>query len=180
MLEKDTLASQGFDNWNKRDFTTFIKGCEKYGRKEEAQIAAEMEGKSLADVKEYCQTFWARYTEILGHEKIIENIERGEAKLAKNAEMQDHLLQKVNSYRNPLAQLRIQYTQNKGKHWTEEEDRFLVNSFHPDHEIFSSLIHRLSSLLSLVMAAKMFMISSAGRFARPTCLNSTFTSSRVR
>jgi SWI/SNF-related matrix-associated actin-dependent regulator of chromatin subfamily A member 5 len=28
--EKEDLMKQGFENWNKRDFTQFIKACEKY------------------------------------------------------------------------------------------------------------------------------------------------------
>lgn len=31
-------------------------------------------------------------------------------------------------YKSPFHQLRIQYGTNKGKNYTEEEDRFLVNN----------------------------------------------------
>ena len=36
----------------------------------------------------------------------------------------------MNRYRAPFHQLRIQYGTNKGKNYTEEEDRFLVCMLH--------------------------------------------------
>lgn len=57
---------QGFENWSKRDFISFYKACEKFGRKNVVEIAAEIEGKTLVEIKEYSKIFWKRYTEIAG------------------------------------------------------------------------------------------------------------------
>jgi len=47
--------------------------------------------------------------------------------LKRKEEIQNHLTSKVERYKNPLQQLKFSYGQNKGKNYTEEEDRFLVS-----------------------------------------------------
>ncbi|KAL0193719.1 hypothetical protein M9458_012015, partial [Cirrhinus mrigala] len=51
--EKEKLLTQGFTNWNKRDFNQFIKANEKYGRDDIDNIAREVEGKTPEEVMEY-------------------------------------------------------------------------------------------------------------------------------
>lgn len=40
------------------------------------------------------------------------------------------LIQQMSRYRAPFHQLRLSYGNNKGKNYTEEEDRFLVCMLH--------------------------------------------------
>lgn len=62
------------------------------------------------------------------HEKFIQNIERGEQKIARREEMIAALAQKVEqAQKDPFKNLKINYGANKGKTYTEEEDIFLVN-----------------------------------------------------
>jgi len=61
------------------------------------------------------------------YERIISTIEKGEAKLRKIQEIQEQLTAKVSQHRLPLQQLKISYSQSKGKNYTEDEDRFLVS-----------------------------------------------------
>jgi SWI/SNF-related matrix-associated actin-dependent regulator of chromatin subfamily A member 5 len=63
---------------------------------------------------------------LVDHEKIINNIEKGESRLRKQMEIQQHLTFKVKEHKLPLEQLRIVYGPSRGKQWTEEEDRFLL------------------------------------------------------
>lgn len=60
------LFPQGFPTWSKRDFNTFIRACEKYGRNDIASIASEMEGKTDEEVERYAQVFKERYKELNG------------------------------------------------------------------------------------------------------------------
>jgi len=60
------------------------------------------------------------------YEKVITAIEKGEAKIKRREDVQRHIEAKVAHYRQPLQQLKIVYNQNKGKSYTDEEDRFLV------------------------------------------------------
>lgn len=64
--EKEELSTQGFANWQRRDFHHFIRANEKYGRDKYAEIAEEIGTKTAKEVKEYAKVFWERYEEIDG------------------------------------------------------------------------------------------------------------------
>lgn len=57
-------------------------------------------------------------------------IEKGEQKIQRRALIRKALDAKIARYRAPFHQLRIAYGTNKGKNYTEEEDRFLVCMLH--------------------------------------------------
>lgn len=128
--EKEDLLKQGFVEWNKRDFNQFIKANEKYGRDDIDKISREIEGKSPEEVIEYSRVFWERCNELQDIEKLVAQIERGEAKIQRRISIKKALDSKMLRYRAPFHQLRIQYGTNKGKNYTEEEDRFLICMLH--------------------------------------------------
>ena len=126
--EKDTLADEGFGDWNKRDFQQFINGSAKYGRTSYDSIALEVDSKDPSEIKDYAKVFWKRYREIANWEKHVSAIKEGEQKTQRIAEQGDLLRKKMRMYRVPLQQLKLNYTvstTNK-KVYTEEEDRFLL------------------------------------------------------
>lgn len=129
IAEKEELLTQGF-NWSKRDFNQFIKACEKYGRNDIDNISKDVEGKTPEEVREYMEVFWERNQELQDIERIMGQIERGEAKIQRKIGIKRALDSKMARYRAPFHQLRIAYGTNKGKNWTEEEDRFLVCMLH--------------------------------------------------
>lgn len=129
-IEKERLLTQGFTNWTKRDFNQFIKGNEKYGRDDIENIAKEVEGKTRDEVMEYSAVFWDRCHELQDIDRIMAQIERGEAKIQRRASIKKALDAKMARYRAPFHQLRIAYGTNKGKNYIEEEDRFLVCMLH--------------------------------------------------
>ena len=55
---------------------------------------------------------------------------KGEAKIQRRGLIKKALDAKIARYRAPFHQLRIAYGTNKGKNYTEEEDRFLVCMLH--------------------------------------------------
>ncbi|XP_058631128.1 probable global transcription activator SNF2L1 isoform X3 [Onychostoma macrolepis] len=128
--EKEKLLTQGFTNWNKRDFNQFIKANEKCGRDDIDNIAREVEGKTPEEVMEYSAVFWERCNELQDIEKIMAQIERGEARIQRRISIKKALDAKIARYKAPFHQLRIQYGTNKGKNYTEEEDRFLICMLH--------------------------------------------------
>lgn len=130
IAEKESLLTQGFTNWTKRDFNQFIKANEKYGRDDIENIAKEVEGKTPEEVMEYSAVFWERCHELQDIERIMAQIERGETKIQRRASIKKALDGKMSRYRAPFHQLRIAYGNNKGKNYTEEEDRFLVCRLH--------------------------------------------------
>ncbi|XP_039720869.1 SWI/SNF-related matrix-associated actin-dependent regulator of chromatin subfamily A member 1 isoform X6 [Pteropus medius] len=128
--EKEKLLTQGFTNWTKRDFNQFVKANEKYGRDDIDNIAREVEGKSPEEVIEYSAVFWERCSELQDIEKIMAQIERGEARIQRRISIKKALDAKIARYKAPFHQLRIQYGTSKGKNYTEEEDRFLICMLH--------------------------------------------------
>ena len=130
VAEKESLLTCGFTNWTKRDFNQFIKANEKYGRDDIDNIAKDVEGKTPEEVMEYSTVFWERCHELQDIDRIMGQIERGEAKIQRRAGIKKALDAKMGRYRAPFHQLRISYGTNKGKNYIEEEDRFLVCMLH--------------------------------------------------
>nr|KAG5698524.1 hypothetical protein BaRGS_023227 [Batillaria attramentaria] len=130
LAEKEDLLKEGFTNWTKRDFQQFIKANEKFGRDDLDSIAREVEGKTPEEVIQYSTVFWDRCNELQDIERIMAQIERGEARIQRRISIKKALDAKMARYRAPFHQLRIQYGTNKGKNYTEEEDRFLVCMLH--------------------------------------------------
>lgn len=130
LTEKEKLLTQGFTNWTKRDFNQFIKANEKYGRDDIDNISKDVEGKTPDEVRQYNRVFWDRCHELQDIDRIMAQIERGEAKIQRRASIKKALDAKMARYRAPFHQLRIAYGTNKGKNFIEEEDRFLVCMLH--------------------------------------------------
>lgn len=112
-----------------------------------------MEGKAEEDVYRYAKVFKERYKELNGaciaasfcvllflmssksdliqfaftdYDRIIKNIEKGEARISRKEEIMQAIAKKMSRYQNPWHELKIQYGQNKGKLYNEECDRFMV------------------------------------------------------
>ncbi|CBI26103.3 hypothetical protein VitviT2T_006364 [Vitis vinifera] len=128
--EKERLLEEGFSSWSRRDFNTFIRACEKYGRNDVKSIASEMEGKTEEEVERYAKAFKERYKELNDYDRIIKNIERGEARISRKDEIMKAIGKKLDRYKNPWLELKIQYGQNKGKLYNEECDRFMICMVH--------------------------------------------------
>merc|ERR1711976_436206 len=129
-IEKEDLLKEGYSNWSKRDFNQFIRLNEKYGRDDIENICGEVEGKSVEEVKDYAKVFWERCNELQDCDRIMASIEKGEPRIQRRALIKKALDAKIARYKAPFHQLRIAYGTNKGKNYTEEEDRFLVCMLH--------------------------------------------------
>ncbi|WVZ13083.1 hypothetical protein V8G54_017613 [Vigna mungo] len=128
--EKEQLLEEGFSSWSRKDFNAFIRACEKYGRNDIKSIASEMEGKTQEEVERYAKVFRERYRELNDYDRIIKNIERGEARITRKDEIMKAIGKKLDRYKNPWLELKIQYGQNKGKLYNEECDRFMICMIH--------------------------------------------------
>ncbi|KAK8019400.1 chromatin remodelling complex atpase chain isw1 [Apiospora arundinis] len=126
--EKAKLSTQGFGDWNRRDFQQFINGSAKYGKNSYEKMADEVDSKSPAEIKAFAKVFWQRYTEVADYNKYLQVIETGEERRSKTQHQRNMLRKKMQQYRVPLQQMKVNYsvsTTNK-KVYTEEEDRFLL------------------------------------------------------
>ena len=95
ITEKESLLTQGFTTWSKRDFNQFIKATEKHGRDDYENIAKEVEGKTPEEVMEYNSVFWERCHELQDIDRIMAQIERGEAKIQRRASIKRALDSKM-------------------------------------------------------------------------------------
>ena len=77
-----------------------------------------MEGKTEAEVSKYSKKFWKNYTDLADAERIIKNIERGELRIKRQQDIMSALAAKLDRYKNPWQELRLQYGANKGKVYT--------------------------------------------------------------
>jgi len=126
--KKAIMSEQGFGHWNRRDFQQFINGSAKHGRHNYGLIADEVDGKVEKEVREYAKVFWQKHRDTQDYLKYIGTIEAGEERARKLSHQRRMLKKKMEMYRVPLQQLKLNYsvsTTNK-KVYTEEEDRFLL------------------------------------------------------
>lgn len=129
LAKKEALATEGFADWNRREFQAFVRGCERYGRHDIPMILEEIGNtKTEREVKAYSKVFWERQTDLNDAEKILQRIEEGEKKREKVSKTEAMLKRKIGLYRLPQQQLKINYGNGtaKGKGWSEDEDRFLL------------------------------------------------------
>jgi superfamily II DNA or RNA helicase len=120
---KERLWAQGFPSWGKKDLQTFVKACERHGRDDLEAIAGELPDKPLAEVARYAGVFWQRYSELAEHQRYLQNIERGEQRLAKMAKVRRLLRSKLRN-----ARLQLDYAGNPGRHYTHDEDLFILRT----------------------------------------------------
>lgn len=101
---------------------------EKYGRNDPKVISetASETGKTLDEVKLYYDTFWKKYKKINDYKKIIDRIEKGEQKIERKVKTEAILLNRITNNPDPLRTLAIPYGTQKGKYYTEDNDRFLL------------------------------------------------------
>uniref|UniRef100_A0A1I7YKB3 SANT domain-containing protein n=1 Tax=Steinernema glaseri TaxID=37863 RepID=A0A1I7YKB3_9BILA len=130
LKERNQLLNKGFVNWARRDFLQFVRASEKYGRKDLKSIAEEVDSKTYEEVVEYAKVFWARQRDLNENEKAIAQIEKGEARIARKINVRKALDVKIAKYKAPYHQLRLSYGTNKGKSYSEAEDRFLMCELH--------------------------------------------------
>ncbi len=64
--EKESLADQGFPDWQRRHFQSFIKACERFGRTALDRVAGEISDKTEDEVRAYAKVFFKRVGELKG------------------------------------------------------------------------------------------------------------------
>ncbi|EAL17685.1 hypothetical protein CNBL2000 [Cryptococcus deneoformans B-3501A] len=130
VAEKETLVGEGFHDWQRRHFQSFIRALEKYGRDDLEKVVTDVADRTEDEVREYAAVFFERYKELKDWERIMDRIRAGEEKIKEQQDRIDVLHRKIKATRFPLQELKIVYGQNKGKAYSDEEDRFLLVRMH--------------------------------------------------
>ena len=137
---KKKLLEEGFGDWTRKDFRSFTLALEQFGRKDRdavcRQVAHET-GKGEGDVERYLDAFnRCAASQLAEYAKVMEKVERGEKKIARQTEIAEALSAKVSrAGADAFQTLTVNYTAGggggaRGKIWTEDEDAFLVCMMH--------------------------------------------------
>ena len=121
--KRDELLEQGFRDWSKREFNSFIKGCENFGRNNFDKIAEEISTKTVEEVKEYSSVFWEKVEILPNAKELVDKIEQGE----KDLERLIHINNVLESKRKRIESgesLFVDYESNQK--FNENEDVFLA------------------------------------------------------
>ena len=126
---KAELYEQGFPDWHKKDFQTFIRGCERFGRKDCLQPVADELGRPLDQVEKYSKAFWKNIDLLPDAAKIVAGIQKGEQRIERSKQVQKLLAAFIRQ--NPASQLlAINYYGSKSRNYTPMEDDFLIRQVH--------------------------------------------------
>ncbi|KAL7436596.1 hypothetical protein ACHAXM_005269 [Skeletonema potamos] len=96
--EKEKLLSEGFADWNKKDFKIFCNALEKHGRYKLENILEDVvseTGKDENDIKQYYVAFWLHYRRLSDWQKIIDRIEKGERKVIRLRDIREIIQEKI-------------------------------------------------------------------------------------
>lgn len=100
--EKSQLLEEGFATWRRADLTAFLSALVKHGRDNLAAIAAEVPGKSEAEVLAYAKTFFEKAPSCVPEwPRALRRLERTEARLADQRRMERAVAVKARA-RRPL------------------------------------------------------------------------------
>ncbi|KAF7684114.1 putative global transcription activator SNF2L1 [Astathelohania contejeani] len=127
--KKLLLYKQGFINWTKKDYMSYIKACEKYGKDNEDKIVEAMNNKDEDEVRNYHKVFWERVDELTDAEKIISMIKRREEKNKKQMKIKE-ILSKLFCDDN-WKDIKISYTTStKSKQFSDLADKYLLFKYY--------------------------------------------------
>jgi SWI/SNF-related matrix-associated actin-dependent regulator of chromatin subfamily A member 5 len=127
--EKEILLSEGFSDWNRHDYSQFVKASAKYGRIAIDKIANEVRKPENAIVK-FSDAFWgetgkARISE-MEYDRVVKLIEKGEKKIAEIKSLERATGVLIHHFDSPWRELEFVHVNCKDKMFTAEEDRHLL------------------------------------------------------
>ncbi len=128
--EKARLLSEGFADWSRHHYSSFVKASAKYGRSNYVKIAADV-GKPVSAVKTYSEAFWSddfgkkRFSHH-EHDRVVKIIEKGERKIDEIKGLQRGTKVLISLFENPWVELQFTHVNCKDKKFTVDEDRYLL------------------------------------------------------
>lgn len=98
LAEKQKLLAEGFPDWSRKDYKSFVTSVERHGRYNLRNIIADVVeecGKEEKEIKKYFVAFWTTYRRIGEWPKVLERIEKGEKKILRLRQIRDSIQEKV-------------------------------------------------------------------------------------
>lgn len=125
--EMNKILATGFPKWEKKDYESFTKTIDKFGRNCLDNLAEEFINKTIHEIKDYYDAFWENINDLPDGPKLLRNIEKRE-KSEKLKELSNTVIsKKVNQANEVYENIKILYPNNsKQSEFSIEEDQFLV------------------------------------------------------
>lgn len=130
LVLKKRLLAEGFADWHRYHYASFVKSSARHGRDNYAKIAADV-GKPVSAVRTYALAFWdeefgrKRFSEH-EYDRSVKTIERGEKKIEENRGMRRGTRVLLSLFDNPWEELEFTHVNCRDKVFTPEEDRYLL------------------------------------------------------
>jgi SWI/SNF-related matrix-associated actin-dependent regulator of chromatin subfamily A member 5 len=127
ITELNNILQTGFTNWERKEYETVVNLIDKHGRNCYEQLKAELENKSIDEIKDYCKVFWERIMDLPDGSKIVRNIEKRE-KIEKQKENASKLIsKKMSTAENSYENIKLNYPTNyKNTEFSTDEDQYLL------------------------------------------------------
>jgi SWI/SNF-related matrix-associated actin-dependent regulator of chromatin subfamily A member 5 len=125
---KQALLDEAFGDWNRYQYTSFVKASGKYGRHEYEKISEDV-GHSAEEVERYSKAFWAKAQDFLpsaDYERHVKTIEKGEKRLEDIERLTQSTSRLVSMFRDPWEELTFRHIGNQGRLFNAIEDRYLL------------------------------------------------------
>jgi superfamily II DNA/RNA helicase len=130
LRELEELKQEGFSTWHRKHLLQLVRAMEKYGSDDLDNITEAVEDHTAEQVEEYFDVWCERYKEVNGWERYIAQIERGNQRREKEAEIVRVIQAKVRACkRDPIQFLQVPYparSMESQRTYTEDEDRWLI------------------------------------------------------
>ena len=126
-IEKDLIESNGFPDWDRREFQKFIQALELYATHDYKSISQHMEhSKSEDDVEEYARVFFANVHKLHDKAKIMSKIEKAQENVSFNMRAPKIIKEKVRQFSNPMEEMTLTQATQKSKFFCKESDIILI------------------------------------------------------
>jgi SWI/SNF-related matrix-associated actin-dependent regulator of chromatin subfamily A member 5 len=129
--ENNRLMEEGFFGWTRSDLKCFLDAIEKYGTSNMPMLISEVSSstdKSEDYIDKYCKVFFSRLNELPDYVKLVERIERGNKRMARELEVKKALDLKFSTC--TPDDLRIVYGAYRSRIFSETHDKMLIYLIH--------------------------------------------------
>lgn len=123
--EKERLWSQGFIDWDRRDYQRYCQALEMYAPNDSENIAKHVGTKTPEEVAKYSDVFVRQLDTLADADKIRKNMEKAEKIIAFKNKAPIIIKNKVTAYEYPLDEMQILQTQ-KSKYFNRDSDIILL------------------------------------------------------
>lgn len=154
---KEELMKQGFGNWSKRDFSSFLKAVEIFGANN-IEKYTEYVDKELDEIIKYNETFWSRIDELSDKNKILLQFAKS-AEKKKRDQIIHETLKKIFEKKDSVRIKNLVYT--RSKNFNEQIDFMILEEYYKKHQnvnYIDDVLIRLKRMYPFNFSVRVFTV----------------------